>query len=294
MVATTTTTAELPQPPSTDIETWRSTVISSFCKKLVDRPETVDVRRCARRGCTDAVLYSPPVHSSSTIARRRATACSSADDVLKARTEQKGCPWGLTSSRHAKDALGSPRTPLWRVCSPSRWFTARDIEFQGDEGNARAEQRDRLRFLTYLTLSGTAILALLVAVNKVRLEWPQGMMTLGAAKAYGAMSAALANYWGAIGTGNVLLCALVPALVSVRADLAEGSRRASPRLFRARRNGGRRAAWRSRRARPIVAALTTAAPLFTGQPWTSCRRSAGVSEPAGISAELRLCLLSVS
>ena len=134
-------------------------------------------------------------------------------------------------------------------------------DFQDDEDSA-GQLRDRLRFLTYLTLSGAAILVLLVAVNKVLLGWPQGVMTLGAAKAYGAMSAALANYWGAIGTG-ILLCALVPALVSVRTDIAKaaGARRPD---FSAQEKWRKESGLEIAPSSAIVAALTTAAPLFTG------------------------------
>lgn len=134
-------------------------------------------------------------------------------------------------------------------------------EFQSPDWVAR-QLRLRLQYLSFLTLAGAAILVLLVAANKVSLGWPQGLMKPEPAKSYAVLTAAVANYWGGIGTG-VLLCALIPALISIRLDIAKAAEYGCA-------DYSKQDEWRKKNAlvfapsAVVTAALTTAAPLFAG------------------------------
>jgi|tagenome__1003787_1003787.scaffolds.fasta_scaffold20725896_2 hypothetical protein len=187
------------------------------------------------------------------------------DDTIKVAQQAKGIIPGaldkLYDMINLNMGVGLAATAALLAGFAAVAMRAAPEDFQDDQDGA-GRLRERVSFLTYLTLSGAAILVLLVAVNKVLLGWPQGVLTLGAAKSYGVISTALANYWGAIGTG-VLLCALVPALISVKADIAKaaGARRADyPTQEKWRKESGLEIA----PASAVIAALTTAAPLFTG------------------------------
>lgn len=124
------------------------------------------------------------------------------------------------------------------------------------------ELRLRLQYLTLLTLAGAVILVLLVAANKAALAWPQGMMKPEAAKAYRALASAVSTHWGGLGSG-ILLCGLVPALISIKADIARAAAIHRP-------DYAAQEAWVKANAlefAPVAmlsAALTTAAPLFAG------------------------------
>ena len=95
------------------------------------------------------------------------------------------------------------------------------------------------------------------------LGWPQGVMIVGAAKAYGAMSAALANYWGADREPAFCSARSCRRFVSVRTDIAKaaGARRPD---FSAQERWRKESGLEIAPSSAIVAALTTAAPLFTG------------------------------
>lgn len=132
----------------------------------------------------------------------------------------------------------------------------------GDADAMARQLRLRLHYLTLLVLAGAAILVLLVAANKVLLTWPQGMMKPEAAKAYGVLASAVANYWGGLGTG-ILLCTLVPAVVSIKADIdkASGARGLDfAGQEKWRKENGLEVATGS----ALATAATAAAPLLTG------------------------------
>jgi hypothetical protein len=131
-----------------------------------------------------------------------------------------------------------------------------------DSGAMARALRLRLHYMTLLTLVGAAILVLLVAANKVVLAWPQGMMVPDAAKAYGALASAVANYWGGIGSG-ILVCALLPALLSIKADIAQAAVAGRPD-YAAQETWRKANALEFAPSSVLTAALTTAAPLFAG------------------------------
>lgn len=123
--------------------------------------------------------------------------------------------------------------------------------------------RRRMRDLQWLTLAGATLLVLLVVVDKVLLAWPQGLMTPAVGKTYGVLAAATANYWGAQGTA-LLLCALGPALLSLKRDIDRASnadeKTNQPAIDKWRKENGLAFA----PASVVAAAITTAAPLLTG------------------------------
>ncbi|MGB9369584.1 MAG: hypothetical protein WCE79_26620 [Xanthobacteraceae bacterium] len=132
-----------------------------------------------------------------------------------------------------------------------------------DDADAMARQlRLRLHYLTLLVLVGAAILVLLVAANKVLLAWPQGMMKPEAAKAYGVLASAVANYWGGLGTG-ILLCTLMPAVISIKADIdkASGARGVD---FSAQEKWRKENGLEVAPSSALATAATAAAPLLTG------------------------------
>lgn len=141
-------------------------------------------------------------------------------------------------------------------------FAAVAVPARRDELTAR-DLRQRMRDLQWLTLCSAAILVLLVVVNKVLLAWPQGLMTADAGKSYGVLAAATANYWGAQGT-SLLICALAPALLSLKRDIDQASgtegKKDQAAIDKWRKENGLNFAPVS----VIGAAVTTAAPLLTG------------------------------
>jgi len=73
-------------------------------------------------------------------------------------------------------------------------------------GQDVSQLKRRRRELELTTVASGAILVMLTAINKVLISWPQALLTEMSQKAYEPLATAIANYWGAFGTG-VLICA---------------------------------------------------------------------------------------
>jgi hypothetical protein len=141
-------------------------------------------------------------------------------------------------------------------------FAAIAIRAQPHESRA-SRLRSRLADLQVITLCGALILVLLVVVSKTLLAWPQGLMTDAGKRSFGQLATTAVNCWGASGTA-ILLCTLLPAFFSLKADLD---------LAASRNNGSdpkRKREWVETNQLDfapvslIGTAIVTAAPMLTG------------------------------
>lgn len=122
---------------------------------------------------------------------------------------------------------------------------------------------ERGRALEWVTITTAALLVFVTAVNKALVVWPQGLMTSAGQKTYGYVAGAIANYWGAYGSG-VLICALLPAYISLMADIASAAHAAGGGSLKGqadwRKENGMNFDFKS----GVIAAITAGAPLLTG------------------------------
>ena len=83
------------------------------------------------------------------------------------------------------------------------------------------------------------------------------------AKSFGALAGALVNHWGAIATG-LLLCAGLPALVSVQADIEEAATAATKDKKANDQNWRRNNHLEFEPTSVLAAVIAAAAPLLAG------------------------------
>jgi hypothetical protein len=121
----------------------------------------------------------------------------------------------------------------------------------------------RGRALEWVAIMTAALLVFVTAVNKTLIVWPQGFLTPDGQKTYGYVAGAIADYWGAFGSG-VLIFALLPTYVSLMADVASAARIAVGDSEKAqdewRKENGLEFDFKS----GAIAAITAAAPILTG------------------------------
>jgi hypothetical protein len=122
---------------------------------------------------------------------------------------------------------------------------------------------DRVRALGWVTIAAAVLLVFVTAVNKALIVWPQGLLTPSGQKTYAYIAGAIANYWGAYGS-IALICALIPALISLMADIDVAARAAGGGSVKAESDWKRDNGFSFDFKSGMAAALTTAAPILTG------------------------------
>jgi hypothetical protein len=121
----------------------------------------------------------------------------------------------------------------------------------------------RLHFLVSVTVMAAILLVCVTAVNKALAAWPQGLMTEPSQKAFGSIGTAIGYFWGTFGTIAVL-CALLPPLISLRADIDSAAQTI------AKGDANAQAKWKKENGfefdlkSSLGAVITTAAPLLAG------------------------------
>jgi hypothetical protein len=122
--------------------------------------------------------------------------------------------------------------------------------------------QERMRYLKFLVLCAAILLVLLIVSTKVLVAWPRGLMNYDEAKSFGALTGALVNHWGAIATG-LLLCAGVPALLSVQTDIKRAEE-AATKDKETNENWRRKNHLEFELMSVLAAVIAAAAPLLTG------------------------------
>jgi hypothetical protein len=123
--------------------------------------------------------------------------------------------------------------------------------------------RERGHALQWSAIATAALLVFVTAVNKALIVWPQGLMTPESQKSYGYIAGAIATYWGAYGSG-VLICALLPAYVSLRVDITSAARAAAGDSLKAQDDWQKENAMNFDVKSGVFAAITASAPVLTG------------------------------
>ena len=122
--------------------------------------------------------------------------------------------------------------------------------------------RKRKGELELLFLSASILLVLLIVVSKAELAWPRVLMCPDIAKSFGALAGALASHWAASATG-VLVCAGVPAVCSVWADIDLAAKAATEEHEQPNNHDWRLKNHLEFGPMSVLASITAAAPLLT-------------------------------
>jgi hypothetical protein len=101
-------------------------------------------------------------------------------------------------------------------------FAAIAMPANENERVAAALQK-RMRALEQTTVCCALILAILTAVNKALIDWPQAFLAKTDQEGYAYLAGAISTFWGTFGT-IVLVSALGPTFVSLRRDIANAAK----------------------------------------------------------------------
>jgi uncharacterized membrane protein YuzA (DUF378 family) len=126
---------------------------------------------------------------------------------------------------------------------------------------------DRLRIrvndLQLVTLCGSLLLIFLVIVGKAIVAWPHGLIAEVGSKGFGQLAGGAVNSWGASGTA-MLLCALLPAFFTIKADVERAASRQNAHGPAARQEWIQQNKLEFTSMPAIGTAIVSAAPMLTG------------------------------
>ncbi len=128
---------------------------------------------------------------------------------------------------------------------------------------AASRLQPRLNDLQLVTICGALLLVFLVVVGKTLVAWPQGLMGGSGRTGFGHLAASVVNSWGASGTA-ILLCALLPAFFSLKADIHRAASRESGGNFRNSLDWIQANKLEFAPMPMISTAIVSAAPMLTG------------------------------